>query len=198
MNALILASTSAVRSRLLRDAGVAFEVVPPMVDEADVKASLLVERLGANAIADSLAEAKAVAVSAARPQALVIGCDQVLAFEGRVIEKSADLGEARKLLAELRGKAHALLTACVLAKGGEPVWRRLERCTLSMRPFSDAFLEDYLQAEGDTLLTSVGCYQLEGRGAQLFERVEGDYFSVLGLPLIPLLVALREDGILER
>lgn len=198
MNALILASTSAVRSRLLRDAGLAFEVVPPMVDEADVKASLLVERLGANAIADSLAEAKAVAVSAARPQALVIGCDQVLAFEGRVIEKSADLGEARKLLAELRGKAHALLTACVLAKGGEPVWRRLERCTLSMRPFSDAFLEDYLQAEGDTLLTSVGCYQLEGRGAQLFERVEGDYFSVLGLPLIPLLVALREDGILER
>lgn len=198
MNALILASTSAVRSRLLRDAGLAFEVVPPMVDEADVKASLLVERLGANAIADSLAEAKAVAVSAARPQALVIGCDQVLAFEGRVIEKSADLGEARKLLAELRGKAHALLTACVLAKGGEPVWRRLDRCTLSMRPFSDAFLEDYLQAEGDTLLTSVGCYQLEGRGAQLFERVEGDYFSVLGLPLIPLLVALREHGILER
>ena len=198
MNALILASTSAVRSRLLRDAGLAFEVVPPMVDEADVKASLLVERLGANAIADSLAEAKAVAVSAARPQALVIGCDQVLAFEGRVIEKSADLREARKLLAELRGKAHALLTACVLAKGGEPVWRRLDRCTLSMRPFSDAFLEDYLQAEGDTLLTSVGCYQLEGRGAQLFERVEGDYFSVLGLPLIPLLVALREHGILER
>lgn len=198
MSALILASTSTVRARLLREAGVAFEVVPPMVDEADVKASLLAEGLGANAIADALAEAKAVAVSAAQPQALVIGCDQVLAFEGRVIEKSADLAEARELLAWLRGKAHDLLTTCVLAKGGEPVWRRLERCTLWMRPFSDAFLEDYLQAEHDKLLTSVGCYQLEGRGAQLFERVEGDYFSVLGLPLIPLLGALREHGNVER
>ena len=105
-----------------------------------------------------------------KPQALVIGCDQVLAFEGRLIEKSADLAEARKLLRELRGKPHELLTACVLAKGGAPVWRRLERCTLWMRPFSDAFLDEYLRAEGDKLLASVGCYHLEGRGAQLFER----------------------------
>lgn len=198
MNALILASTSTVRARLLREAGLSFEVVPSAVDEADVKASFLGEGLGANAIADALAEAKAVAVSAAQPHALVIGCDQVLSFEGRVIEKSADAAEARKLLAELRGKAHELLTACVLAKGGEPVWRRLERCTLWMRPCSDAFLDDYLHAEGEKLLGSVGCYHLEGHGAQLFERVEGDYFSVLGLPLIPLLGALREHRILER
>jgi septum formation protein len=198
MSALILASTSSVRARLLREAGVSFEVLPPAVDEVEVKTSLLAEGLGANAIADALAEAKAAAVSAARPQALVIGCDQVLAFEGRLIEKSADLSEARKLLRELRGKPHELLTACVLARGGGPVWRRLERCTLWARPFSDAFLEEYLRAEGDKVLASVGCYHLEGQGAQLFERVEGDYFSVLGLPLIPLLGALREHRILER
>jgi septum formation protein len=194
MSALILASASPARARLLSEAGVHFEVRPAGIDEAKVKASLLAEKLVAPAITDALAKLKALRISNADPQALVVGCDQILAFDGRVIDKSADLAEARALLRELRGKEHNLLTACVLAKNGAPVWRWLELCRLWMRPFSDAFLDEYLQAEGDGVLGSVGCYHLEGRGIQLFERVEGDYFSVLGLPLIPLLAALREQG----
>lgn len=198
MSALILASASTVRARLLREAEVPFEVRPAEIDEAEVKASLLAKKLGADAIAGALAELKAIRVSNARPEALVLGCDQVLAFEGRLVGKSANLTEARALLRELRGKEHSLVTACVLAKDGAPVWRRLEQCRLWMRPFSDLFLDEYLRAKGDKVLGSVGCYHLEGRGIQLFEWVEGDYFSVLGLPLIPLLAVLREQGIVER
>jgi septum formation protein len=198
MSALILASASAVRARLLREANIPFDVCPATINEEEIKASLLGGKLGADAIADVLAEHKAIQVSLARPEALVLGCDQVLAFAGRVIGKAADLTEARALLRELRGKEHCLVTACVLAKGGVPIWRWLERCRLRMRPFSEAFLDEYLQAEGDNVLGSVGCYHLEGRGSQLFERVEGDYFSVLGLPLIPLLAALREQRIIGR
>ena len=198
MSALILASASAVRARLLREANVPFDVCPATINEEEIKASLLDGKLGADAIAGVLAERKATQVSLAHPEALVLGCDQVLAFAGRLIGKAADLTEARALLRELRGKEHCLVTACVLAKGGAPVWRKLERCRLWMRPFSDAFLDEYLQAEGVNVLGSVGCYHLEGRGIQLFEGVEGDYFSVLGLPLIPLLAALREQRIIER
>ncbi len=198
MSVLILASASTVRARLLRDAGVPFELCPARVEEAEVKASLLTERQNADAIANALAELKAAQVSSTRPQAFVLGCDQTLAFEGRLIDKSTSLVEARALLRQLRGKAHQLHTACVLAKGGVAIWRRLECCTLWMRPFGDEFLDEYLQNEGDALLSSVGCYHLEGRGIQLFERVEGDYFSVLGLPLIPLLAALRDHGVLGR
>jgi septum formation protein len=198
MSALILASASAVRARLLHEAGVPFEVRPARIDERKAKASLLAAKLDADAIATALAELKAVQVSSANPQALVVGCDQILVFDGGLVDKSRDLAEARALLRELRGKEHSLVTGCVLVKGGATVWRRLERCRLWMRFFSDAFLEEYLQGEGDNVLGSVGCYHLEGRGIQLFERVEGDYFSVLGLPLIPLLAALREQGIVER
>jgi len=198
VSALILASSSTVRARLLRDAGVPFEVCPAEVDEEKVKVSLLAEKLDANAITDALAELKATRVSTAHPQALVLGCDQTLAFEGRLIDKSADLIEAWALLQQMRGKSHSLLTACVLAKGGVAIWRRHERCRLWMRPFSDTFLDEYFEAEGDKLLGSVGCYHLEGWGIKLFERIEGDYFSVLGLPLIPLLAALRDHGIIER
>jgi septum formation protein len=198
MSALILASASPVRARLLREACVPFESCPAGIDERAVKASLLAEKLAADAVADALAELKAIRVSTAHPLSLVLGCDQILVFEGRLIDKSADMAEARALLRELRGKPHSLLTACVLAKDGAAVWRRLERCKLWMRLFSDAFLDEYLRAEGDQVLGSVGCYHLEGRGIQLFERMEGDYFSVLGLPLIQLLAALRELRIVER
>ncbi len=198
MSALILASGSAVRARLLREAGVPFDVCLAKIDEGEVKAALLAEGLGADAIADTLAQRKAVQVSAAHPEALVLGCDQILAVDGRLIGKSADLTEARALLRELRGEDHSLITACVLAKGGVTVWRWLERCRLWMRLFSDTFLDEYLQAGGEKVLDSVGCYHLEGRGIQLFERVEGDYFSVLGLPLLPLLAALREQGIVGQ
>ncbi len=198
MSALILASESAVRARLLRDAGVSFAMCPSGLDEAEVKASLLAEKLDPAAIADALAERKAIRVSRSHPEALVLGCDQTLACEGRLIDKPANLVEARTHLRHLRGKRHDLLTAVVLAEGGAAVWRRLERCSLWMRPFSDEFLDGYFLAEGDKTLGSVGCYFLEGRGVQLFERVEGDYFSILGLPLVPLLAALREQGIIAR
>ncbi|MDE2135536.1 MAG: Maf family protein [Alphaproteobacteria bacterium] len=198
MSVLILASESAVRARLLRDAGVSFEVRPSGLDEAEVKASLLAEKRDPAAVADALAQFKAVRVSRAHPEALVLGCDQTLAFDDRLIDKPANLAEARTRLRQLRGKRHDLLTAAVLAKGGAPVWRRLERCSLWMRLFGDEFLDGYFLAEGDKVLGSVGCYFLEGRGIQLFERVEGDYFSILGLPLVPLLAALREHGIVAR
>ncbi len=198
MSVLILASESAVRAHLLRAAGVSFDVRPSGLVEAEVKTFLLAEKLDPTAIADALAERKAVGVSRSHSEALVLGCDQTLACEGRLIDKPANLAEARAHLQHLRGKRHDLLTAAVLAKGGVPVWRRLERCSLWMRPFSDEFLDGYFLAEGDKVLGSVGCYFLEGRGIQLFERVEGDYFSILGLPLVPLLAALREHGIVAR
>ncbi|MBU6296764.1 MAG: Maf-like protein [Alphaproteobacteria bacterium] len=198
MSSLVLASGSAVRAGLLRAAGVPFEVCPAGVDEDDVKAALLTEGADPAAVADALAELKATRVSAKLPQRLVLGCDQVLEFGGRAIDKSPDLAAARALLQQLRGSQHTLVTSCVLAKGGSAIWRRRERASLRMRSFSDQFLEDYLSAEGEAILGSVGCYHLEGRGAQLFEQVRGDYFAVLGLPLIPLLAALREHGIIGR
>jgi septum formation protein len=129
------------------------------------------------------------------PDALVLGADQVLAFDGALVSKCASLGEARDLLRRLRGRTHQLISALVLAKAGGAIWRTVETATLKMRDFSDRFLDDYLAAEGEELLKGVGCYRLESRGAQLFERVEGDYFTVLGLPLQPLLAALRQHGI---
>ena len=198
MSRLILASTSLVRARLLHAAGIVFDVCEAGVDEDEIKTSLLSRGCDGSVIADALAEAKATCVSRANPQAFVLGCDQVLVCDGKLIGKSADLDGAQALLRQLRGKEHALITACMLAKNGASLWRRQERCTMTMRNFSDGFLETYLKLEGNSILGSVGCYHLEGCGTQLFERVQGDYFSVLGLPLIPLLAALRNHGIVEQ
>lgn len=194
MSLLVLASASAVRARLLREAGLDFSVRPAHVDEEAVKDSLLAEGAPPRNTADALAELKAVRVSQSAPEAFVIGADQVLVFEGKLVSKCETLEEARLLLQNLRGKSHELVSATVLAKGGSPIWRHVETARLRVRPFSDAFLEDYLSTEGERILSSVGCYQLEGKGIQLFECIDGDYFTVLGLPLLPLLTALREHG----
>lgn len=195
MTRLVLASASEIRARVLKSAGVEFDIRPAHVDEDAVKDSLLAAKAPLRDIADALAELKALRVSASQSDALVLGADQVLAFGGELVSKCASLDEARTLLRRLRGHSHQLISALVLAKAGGAIWRTVETATLKMRDFSDRFLDNYLAAEGEELLKGVGCYRLEGRGSQLFERVEGDYFTVLGLPLQPLLAALRQHGI---
>jgi septum formation protein len=196
LTSLILASQSTTRARLLSAALVPFDIVPAHVDEIAVKESLLAERAIPPEIAEKLAELKARKVSSSHPSALVLGADQILVFSGEVIRKSRSTDEARALLTRLAGQTHALIAAVVLAKDGMVVWRHTDQAELQMRKMSDAFLNDYLVAEGEDILGSVGCYRLEGGGAQLFSRISGDYFTVLGLPLLPLLGALREFGVL--
>jgi len=190
---LILASGSATRRKMLEDAGVAIVVEKPRVDEEAVKAGLRAEGLKPREQADALAEVKALSVSRMRGD-LVLGADQMLALGDEAFDKPADRAEARAQLVALRGKTHALLTAAVIARDGQVIWRHVDTPKLTMRPFSDAFLDDYLDRVGEGALSSVGGYQLEGLGAQLFSRVDGDYFSVLGLPLMPLLSYLRDIG----
>lgn len=195
---LILASASTSRAQMLRNAGVPFEIRPAHVDEDAVKQSLLAEGASPGDVADALAELKAMRVSALSDDALVLGADQVLNFDGELVSKMPDIAAAKALLQRLSGKRHELTSAAVLARKGAVVWRHTGRVRLTMRPLSDAFLDDYLASEGEALLKGVGCYRLEGPGAQLFERIEGDYFSVLGLPLLPLLAQLRELGALAK
>jgi septum formation protein len=191
---LILASGSAARRQRLEAAGLSFEVDAPRVDEEAAKASLRAGGLKPRDQADALAELKALSVSRTRPD-FVIGADQMLALGGDVFDKPKSVEEARQHLSRLRGQTHELITAAVVAREGAIIWRHIDTPKLKMRAFSDAFLDDYISRAGDHVLRSVGAYQLEGLGAQLFERVEGDYFSVLGLPLLPLLAFLREHGI---
>jgi septum formation protein len=191
---LVLASASTSRAQILRDAGVPFEVRPAHVDEDAVKAS---GGEGA-AVAAKLAELKALRVSSAQPDALVLGADQVLVCGGKLLSKAETRAEAAAQLQFLRGKPHTLISALALARDGAVIWRLSDEARLTMRDFSDAFLDAYLNAEGEAMLGSVGCYRLEGLGAQLFESVQGDYFSILGLPLIPLLAILREHGVIAR
>ncbi|MCC7266335.1 MAG: Maf family protein [Caulobacteraceae bacterium] len=190
---VILASRSAARSAVLAGAGVAFETAAAPVDEAAEKARLLAEGAGPREVAEALAVLKAQAVEAPAG-ALVIGADQTLDLGGRLFDKAESLAEARTRLLELRGRSHQLHAAVVAVRGRQPVWRETATATLTMRDFSDAFLDRYLAMDGDQLLGSVGCYRLEGPGAQLFDTVEGDYFAILGLPLLGLLDLLRREG----
>ncbi|MBL8774084.1 MAG: Maf family protein [Phenylobacterium sp.] len=192
---IVLASQSAARRALLHGAGVPHDAVVAGVDEDAVKATLLAAGQGPREVADALAEAKALRVSQARP-GWVIGADQTLDLDGRLYDKAPDLAAARSRLVELRGKTHRLHSAVVVAKAGRPIWREIATSSLTMRDFSDAFLEDYLAREGEAALGSVGCYRLEGPGAQLFAAIEGDYFGILGLPLLGLLDFLRREGAL--
>ena len=186
----ILASGSMSRRAILTNAGLSFEVDPADVDEAALKATF---KGDAAALALHLAEAKALAVSRRR-DGLVLGADQVLAFDGRIFDKVRSAEEAAERLRDLRGHTHWLKGGVALAEGGEVVWRHESTCRMVVRNFSDAFLDDYLKRADDILTKSVGAYAFEGLGAQLFEHVEGDYFAVLGLPLLPVLSELRARG----
>ena len=194
---VILASGSSSRRAMLTAAGIAFTAIAPDVDEDELRARMPAKTAAkGDAVAGHLAERKALAVSARHPDALVVGCDQVLVCEGRLFNKAVDENQASATLRALRGRTHELISAAVIAKGETFTWRCTDIARLEMREFSDAFLEDYLRAEVPDILGSVGCYRIEGRGAQLFTRVEGDQFTIRGLPLIPLLAALREQGAL--
>lgn len=191
---LVLASKSAARRAMLENAGVAFEVRVAGVDEDAIKARS--GDLDAAALAVRLAEAKALAVSRDDEAAWVLGSDQTLAFDGGLISKAKTLEAARERLKSMRGKTHHLHSGAALAVKGQVVWSGVDTVQMRMRDFSDAFLDAYLAAEGEVLLTCVGSYRLEGLGSQLFEAVDGDYFTVLGLPLWPVLAELRRAGVL--
>ena len=190
---LTLASTSAIRRHLLTQAGISFEAIGSGVDEDAVKEAMRAEGASPRNQADKLAELKALKVSQRRP-GFVLGCDQILSFEGHSFDKAETLDEAFERLSQLRGKTHSLECAAVIAKDGQAVWRLVTSPKLTMRDFSDDFLRSYLKHHGQEALSSVGCYQFEGPGAQLFERVEGDFFSILGLPLLEVLAFLRLHG----
>ena len=194
---LILASGSSSRRSMLTAAGIDFTAIVPEVDEDELRAKMppKVAAQG-RAVAEHLAERKALSVSARHAGALVLGCDQVLVCEGRLFNKATDEAQASATLQALRGRAHELISAAVLAREQDVIWRCTDVARLEMRDFSDAFLVNYLQAELPDILGSVGCYRIEGRGAQLFARVDGDQFTIRGLPLIPLLAALQARGAL--
>lgn len=192
---LILASSSPSRRQLLSNAGLKFEVQPPGVDEEEAKRSLLSGRTAPQGIAEKLAEMKAMRISAKHPEAMVVGGDSTLACQGRLFDKPPSMEAARKQLLALRGQTHELFSCVVVARGGTRLWHWNERARLTMRPFNEAFLDAYLARAGDAVLSSVGAYQLEGLGAHLFSRVDGDYFTILGLPLLPLLSFLAGHGI---
>lgn len=193
---LVLASASRARADMLRNAGVEVTIDPARVDETAVKASMLAEDAPPRDVADKLAELKALRTGARHPAELVLGADQVLVHAGEILDKPETLDQARAHLQRLRGERHELLSAAVIVTQGSPVWRHIGQARLTMRPFTDAFIDDYLAQVGDAALTSVGAYQLEGLGAQLFARVDGDYFTVLGLPLLEVLGFLRARGVL--
>jgi len=186
---LTLASASKTRAKMLRDVGLQVEAFASRVDEDAVKEQFRKSGRTAVDLADALAEAKAMVV---KGSGLVLGADQVLCFEGETFDKARNLAEARIQLMQLRGKQHELLSAAVIVENGTVIWRRIGRATLTMRDFSDDFLDNYLREEGETILQSVGGYQIEARGAQLFDGISGDYFSILGLPLLDVLDFLRE------
>ena len=191
--AIILASSSAIRRQIMDEAGLDYSVIVKPVDEAAIKAGMLAEGSLPRDIADALAEAKSRRVSLANP-GLVIGADQIMVMDGEIFDKPVSMEAARERLLLMRGRTHHLIGAVVICENGHPVWRHISKTTLTLRDFSEEFLDDYLSAEGDIILKSVGAYRFEGRGAQLFSYVDGDFFSILGLSLLPVLDYLRERG----
>jgi len=195
---LILASSSTSRAKVLEAAGLAFIVESPGLDEGAMRQAISGEKsLDPHDVAEVLARAKAEAVSELAPQAYVIGGDQILSLGKTILSKPDSMEAARRQLLDLSGKTHTLHTAVAVATNGETRWAETTIATLTMRKLSPEFIGRYLAAAGEEVLGSVGAYQLEGLGAQLFDKIDGDYFSILGLPLIPLLDTLRREGVIE-
>lgn len=194
---IILASGSPFRKALLEHAGVPFEAIPAEIDERAVEAPLEGSGASPDEVALVLAEAKALEVSERHPGALVIGSDQTLSLDDAVLHKPTDMEAARRHLLSLSGKTHSLNSAIVIARSGETLWRHVEIARLTMRALEPAFIGRYLARVGAKALSSVGAYQIEGEGIQLFEKIEGDYFTIVGLPLLPLLTELRARGAID-
>lgn len=195
---IILASGSDIRATLLQNAGVNFRVVIPRVDETMIRDALLADGASARDIADALAEAKARKVSAKDPNALVIGCDQVLSFDKELLAKPQTPDDAIDQLRRLRGSRHELLSAAVICEAGQPIWRHVGLVRMAMRDFSDGYLADYVNRNWQSIQDAVGAYKLEEEGVRLFTQVQGDYFTVLGLPLLELLNYLTVRGDLRQ
>ncbi|GAA0597585.1 Maf-like protein [Paenochrobactrum glaciei] len=194
---LILASKSPFRAQLLNNAGLTFGTENADIDERAVEAPLYRSGATPEDVAMVLAEAKALAVSEKHPDAIIIGCDQTLSLGDEIFHKPADLEEAGKNLLKLSGKTHQLNSGIVLVKNGETIWRHVAIAYMTMRPLQPEFIGRYLERIGDNALSSVGAYQVEGEGIQLFEKIEGDYFTIIGLPLLPLLQKLREESLID-
>ncbi|WP_257539400.1 nucleoside triphosphate pyrophosphatase [Sphingobium sp. CFD-1] len=194
---IVLASQSASRRALLTAAQVPFEALSPGVDEDAAKEALRADGLDARALADALAELKALRVSRRVPGALVLGCDQTLSLDdGAMIDKAVDRADAEQILKLLSGRVHHLHSAALIVLNGEPIWRHVERVRMTVRPLSEPFIQSYLDADWEECRWCVGCYRIEGPGAQLFAKVEGSQFAIQGLPLLPLLDFLRVRGVL--
>jgi septum formation protein len=194
---IILASGSPFRKALLVNAGVAVEAVPAEVDERALEAPLQGSGISPEDVALVLAEAKATEVSERKPGALVLGCDQTLSLGDELFHKPADMEAARRHLLALSGKTHQLNSAVVLARDGAVLWRHVGIASLTMRKLDPAFIGRHLARVGAKALSSVGAYQIEGEGIQLFERIEGDHFTIVGLPLLPVLAKLRDLGVID-
>lgn len=194
---LTLASQSASRRAMLADAGVPHEAVAALVDEDAAKATFAAQGLSARDTADALAELKASKVAALGAPDLILGCDSIVALaDGRLLDKPVSHEDAAAHLAAMSGQAHDLWSAAVIVEGTRPVWRHVERARMHVRPLSPAFIDAYLDAEWPAISGCVGCYRIEGPGVQLFSRIEGSHFTILGLPLLPLIGYLRTRGVL--
>lgn len=194
---IVLASSSETRRAILENAGLLVETLAPRVDEDEIRCAMLAENAGAGDIAEVLAEQKARSVSRQRPERLVIGADQILEMDGRIFSKPKNLAAAREALLALRGREHQLLSCVCILRDGRRLWHNLDSAKLAMRQFSDEFLDSYLRSIGDEAIAGPGSYRIEGPGAQLFSHISGDYFTILGLPLFPLLAFLRDRGVLR-
>ncbi len=197
MTHIILASSSEIRAELLRRNRVDFDVMVAPVDEEAIKLALISEGAKPRDIADALAEAKARRVAAKKPEALVLGCDQVLDFQGGIVSKPTSAKDAMQQLTMMRGQRHMLLSAAVIYEDAKPVWRHVGQVRLFMRELSEEFIQDYVERNWDSIKNSVGGYKLEEEGARLFTRIEGDHFNVLGMPLLELLSYLTLRGTLK-